>query len=136
MPSVTIRRQITDFIHIIPISEIVPVSKWTVCGKICELAGLALTLKHGAVSTLRLEESNFAVEISGTIINTFKVPLSLLLLANPQGVKICCRCYVCGKTTSKSGLAFNGIPYYGKPRTARSGCKIYSGAPTVSQTTG
>ena len=26
-----------------------------------------------------------------------------------------------GKTTSKSGLAFNGIYYYGKPRTARSG---------------
>ena len=25
-----------------------------------------------------------------------------------------------GKTTSKSGLALNGIPYYGKPRTARS----------------
>ena len=25
------------------------------------------------------------------------------------------------KTTSKSGLALNGIPYYGKPRTARSG---------------
>ena len=44
-----------------------------------------------------------------------------------------------GKTTSNSGLVLNGIPYYGKPRTARSGgagCKIYSGAPTVSQTTG
>ena len=27
------------------------------------------------------------------------------------------------KTTSKSGLALNGIPYYGKPRTARSGGK-------------
>ena len=26
-----------------------------------------------------------------------------------------------GKTTSKSGLALNGIFYYGKPRTARSG---------------
>ena len=26
-----------------------------------------------------------------------------------------------GKTTSKSGLALNGIYYYGKPRTARSG---------------
>ena len=26
-----------------------------------------------------------------------------------------------GKTTSKSGLALNGISYYGKPRTARSG---------------
>ena len=26
-----------------------------------------------------------------------------------------------GKTTSKSGLALNGIPYYGKPRTVRSG---------------
>ena len=26
-----------------------------------------------------------------------------------------------GKTTSKSGLALNGIPCYGKPRTARSG---------------
>ena len=26
-----------------------------------------------------------------------------------------------GKTTSKSGLAFNVIYYYGKPRTARSG---------------
>ena len=25
-----------------------------------------------------------------------------------------------GKTTSKSGLALNGIPYYRKPRTARS----------------
>ena len=25
------------------------------------------------------------------------------------------------KTTSKSGLALNGISYYGKPRTARSG---------------
>ena len=26
-----------------------------------------------------------------------------------------------GKTTSKSGLALNGISYYGKPRTTRSG---------------
>ena len=26
-----------------------------------------------------------------------------------------------GKTTSKCGLALSGIPYYGKPRTARSG---------------
>ena len=26
-----------------------------------------------------------------------------------------------GKTTSKSGLALNGIYYYGKPRTPRSG---------------
>ena len=26
-----------------------------------------------------------------------------------------------GKTTLKSGLAMNGISYYGKPRTARSG---------------
>ena len=26
-----------------------------------------------------------------------------------------------GKTTSKSGLALNGIYYYGKPRTTRSG---------------
>ena len=26
-----------------------------------------------------------------------------------------------GKTTSESGLALNGIYYYGKPRTARSG---------------
>ena len=26
-----------------------------------------------------------------------------------------------GKTTSKSGMALNGIYYYGKPRTARSG---------------
>ena len=26
-----------------------------------------------------------------------------------------------GKTASKSGLALNGIYYYGKPRTARSG---------------
>ena len=26
-----------------------------------------------------------------------------------------------GKTTSKNGLALNGIPYYGKSRTARSG---------------
>ena len=26
-----------------------------------------------------------------------------------------------GKTTSKSGLVLNGIYYYGKPRTARSG---------------
>ena len=26
-----------------------------------------------------------------------------------------------GKTRSKSGLALNGIAYYGKPRTARSG---------------
>ena len=26
-----------------------------------------------------------------------------------------------GKATSKSGLALNGISYYGKPRTARSG---------------
>ena len=26
-----------------------------------------------------------------------------------------------GETTSKSGLALNGIYYYGKPRTARSG---------------
>ena len=26
-----------------------------------------------------------------------------------------------GKTASKSGLALNGISYYGKPRTARSG---------------
>ena len=26
-----------------------------------------------------------------------------------------------GKTTSKSALALNGIYYYGKPRTARSG---------------
>ena len=26
-----------------------------------------------------------------------------------------------GKETSKSGLALNGIPYYGKPRTARNG---------------
>ena len=26
-----------------------------------------------------------------------------------------------GKTTSKSGLALNGISYYGKPRTERSG---------------
>ena len=43
-----------------------------------------------------------------------------------------------GKTTSKSGLALTGIYYYGKPRTSRSGgsCgKIYSGAPTVNQTT-
>ena len=40
-----------------------------------------------------------------------------------------------GKTTSKSELALNGISYYGKLRTARSGGS-YSGAPTVSQTTG
>ena len=26
-----------------------------------------------------------------------------------------------GKTTSKSGLALNGIPHYGKPRAVRSG---------------
>ena len=26
-----------------------------------------------------------------------------------------------GRKTSKSGLALNGISYYGKPRTARSG---------------
>ena len=38
------------------------------------------------------------------------------------------------KTTSKSGLALNGIYYYG---TAMSGgCKIYSDALTVSQTVG
>ena len=44
-----------------------------------------------------------------------------------------------GKTTSKSGLALNGISYYGKLRTRgveEAGCKFCSGAPTVSQTTG
>ena len=41
------------------------------------------------------------------------------------------------KTTSKSGLALNGISYYGELRgVGKAGCKIYSGAPTVSQTTG
>ena len=39
---------------------------------------------------------------------------------------------------SKSGLALNGMSYYEKPRTGvkEAGCKIYSGAPMVSQTTG
>ena len=44
-----------------------------------------------------------------------------------------------GKTTSKSRLALNGISYYGKlrmPGAEEAGCKIHSGAPTVSQTTG
>ena len=44
-----------------------------------------------------------------------------------------------GKTTPKSGLALNAISYHGKPRTTRveeAGCKIYSGAPTASQTMG
>ena len=44
-----------------------------------------------------------------------------------------------GKTTPKSGLALNGISYYGKPRTRgveEAGCKINSGVPMVSQTTG
>ena len=41
-----------------------------------------------------------------------------------------------GKTTSKSGLALNGIYYYGKLKgLEKAGCKNYSGAPTVSQTT-
>ena len=38
-----------------------------------------------------------------------------------------------GKTTSESGLALNGIYYYVKPRTVRSGGRC---APTVSQSTG
>ena len=41
-----------------------------------------------------------------------------------------------GKTTSKSGLALNGISYYQKVREPRgveeAGCKICSGAPMVS----
>ena len=44
-----------------------------------------------------------------------------------------------GKTRSKSGLALNGIAYYGKPRPRgvdEAGCKICSGAPMVSQTVG
>ena len=44
-----------------------------------------------------------------------------------------------GKTTSKSGLALIGTSYYGKrePRgVEEAGCKIYSGAPMSSQTTG
>ena len=44
-----------------------------------------------------------------------------------------------GKTTSKSGLALNGMSYFRKrePRgVEEAGCKIYNGAPTVSQTTG
>ena len=44
-----------------------------------------------------------------------------------------------GKTTSKSGLALKGIYYYRsqEPRgVEEAGCKMYSGAPTVSQTTG
>ena len=42
-----------------------------------------------------------------------------------------------GKTTSESGLALNRIYYYGEPREVEeAGCKIYSGAPTVSQTMG
>ena len=39
-----------------------------------------------------------------------------------------------GKTTPKSGLALNGIYYYGGVEEA--GCKIYSGAPAVSLTKG
>ena len=43
-----------------------------------------------------------------------------------------------GKTTSKSRLALNGIKYYGSwelQQVEEAGYKIYSGAPTVSQTT-
>ena len=47
------------------------------------------------------------------------------------------------KTTPKSGLAWNGISYYyhttesQEPRgVEEAGCRIYSGAPTVNQTTG
>ena len=45
-----------------------------------------------------------------------------------------------GKTTSKAGLALNGIYYYGKAENRgewrKLGCKIFRGAPTVRQTTG